>query len=159
MKQWTDDRVEMLRQRWREGLTALEISVEMGLSRNAVMGKVSRLHLEKRLARPRPPKEIDMAAGRKKRREPKAARPPIPHIAPVEGPAVSHVIEPGSYPWRTTLFGLKPNSCRWPIGDPLQPDFFFCGAPARRGHVYCACHAAMSIQIRIRLPRPLEKVA
>lgn len=34
---------------------------------------------------------------------------------------------------------LKQNECKWPIGDPLDRAFFFCGAPTS-GDNYCTAH-------------------
>ncbi|MDY0884055.1 GcrA family cell cycle regulator [Dongia soli] len=35
-------------------------------------------------------------------------------------------------------------SCSWPVGDPKQPGFHFCGEPAEPGRPYCGehCHVA-----------------
>jgi GcrA cell cycle regulator len=38
------------------------------------------------------------------------------------------------------LEDLDDNACRWPIGDPSEPDFSFCGAPAANGRSYCCNH-------------------
>ena len=38
------------------------------------------------------------------------------------------------------LTELKANSCRWPLGDPNDPDFSFCGKEAVPGKPYCATH-------------------
>ena len=38
---------------------------------------------------------------------------------------------------------LTPEACRWPCGDPEQPDFHFCGNPAAEKS-YCALHRAMA---------------
>ena len=43
---WTDERVEQLKKLWAEGLSASQIAAQLGgVSRNAVIGKVHRLHL------------------------------------------------------------------------------------------------------------------
>ena len=43
---WTDDRVEILKKLWAEGLSASQIARELGdVTRNAVIGKVHRLGL------------------------------------------------------------------------------------------------------------------
>lgn len=34
--------------------------------------------------------------------------------------------------------------CSWPMGDPKQPGFHFCGAQAEPGRPYCAAHCAMA---------------
>lgn len=45
-----------------------------------------------------------------------------------------------------TLLGLGDRSCKWPIGDPLSPDFHFCGKCAAPGIPYCASHAQLAYQ-------------
>src|SRR5262245_40116267 len=46
---WTDERVELLRKLWAEGLSASQIAAQLGgVSRNAVIGKVHRLKLSSR---------------------------------------------------------------------------------------------------------------
>jgi GcrA cell cycle regulator len=45
---WTDDRLEQLKQLWGEGLSITQIGQRMGMSRNAVVGKVHRMGLPKR---------------------------------------------------------------------------------------------------------------
>ena len=46
---WTDERVELLRKLWAEGLSASQIAGQLGgVSRNAVIGKVHRLKLSSR---------------------------------------------------------------------------------------------------------------
>ena len=43
---WTDERVEMLKKLWADGLSASQIAAQLGgVSRNAVIGKVHRLNL------------------------------------------------------------------------------------------------------------------
>src|SRR5579885_266680 len=59
---WTDERVELLKKLWADGLSASQIAVELGgITRNAVIGKVHRLGLSGRAksvsaAAPRPRK-------------------------------------------------------------------------------------------------------
>ena len=38
------------------------------------------------------------------------------------------------------ILDLKLNTCRWPIGDPTDPDFHFCGENTVIGKPYCAKH-------------------
>src|SRR5499426_1834676 len=46
---WTDERVELLRKLWSDGLSASQIAAQLGgVSRNAVIGKVHRLKLSAR---------------------------------------------------------------------------------------------------------------
>jgi len=36
--------------------------------------------------------------------------------------------------------GAVLTQCRWPIGDPLEPGFGFCGRACQEGSSYCATH-------------------
>ena len=46
---WTDERVELLKKLWTDGLSASQIAAELGnVTRNAVIGKVHRLGLSGR---------------------------------------------------------------------------------------------------------------
>ena len=47
-------------------------------------------------------------------------------------------------PTRLGIMELKLNTCRWPIGDPTDEDFHFCGANTVMGKPYCAEHCAMA---------------
>ena len=68
---WTDERLERLKNRFEAGLTCREIADDIGVSRNAVIGKLSRLNLTReengdaRRPRERMPRS---AAARKRRR-------------------------------------------------------------------------------------------
>ena len=38
------------------------------------------------------------------------------------------------------LIDLRLNTCRWPIGDPREDDFHFCGEQTVTGKPYCLKH-------------------
>src|SRR4030088_2473478 len=61
---WTAERVELLKSRFEAGLSCREIADDIGVSRNAVIGKLSRLNLtrEERADRS-PPAQKDPANG------------------------------------------------------------------------------------------------
>ena len=42
---------------------------------------------------------------------------------------------------RLTLLQLNEHTCKWPIGDPLNADFYFCGQHSNEGHPYCEFHS------------------
>jgi len=44
------------------------------------------------------------------------------------------------------LAALKPNQCRWPIGDPDSENFHFCGEPVFVGKPYCYEHCKQAYQ-------------
>lgn len=43
-----------------------------------------------------------------------------------------------------TLDQLRPGMCAWPIGDPGNPDFHFCGEKITEGKPYCETHCEMA---------------
>ena len=70
------------------------------------------------------------------------------HPFVIEAPApqtVRDVVVPISEP--VTIMELRESMCRWPIGDPAQSQFRFCGAKKLPGEgPYCACHGASPIK-------------
>lgn len=44
------------------------------------------------------------------------------------------------------MANLKPNQCRWPIGDPDSEDFHFCGEQVFVGKPYCYEHCKQAYQ-------------
>ena len=47
-------------------------------------------------------------------------------------------------PKKKELLDLEANDCRWPIGDPRQAEFHFCGAEKVLGRPYCIQHWTLS---------------
>ena len=47
---------------------------------------------------------------------------------------------------RKTVATLGACDCRWPYGDPVQHDFYFCGKPKQDGHPYCEFHMQRAFQ-------------
>lgn len=60
---------------------------------------------------------------------------------------------------RIGLLELTERVCKWPIGDPNDDDFAFCGLPSVPGKPYCPHHVGVAFQPmssrrdRIRPPR------
>jgi GcrA cell cycle regulator len=44
------------------------------------------------------------------------------------------------------IAAFSDRACKWPIGDPRQADFHFCGGEAEPGLPYCGTHAAVAYQ-------------
>ena len=42
---------------------------------------------------------------------------------------------------RISLLQLSEKTCKWPIGDPMNAEFHFCGRPSDEGKPYCDFHA------------------
>jgi GcrA cell cycle regulator len=43
---------------------------------------------------------------------------------------------------RRALMELDRSTCRWPVGDPADSGFFFCGGRVAAGRPYCPRHCA-----------------
>lgn len=154
---WTEERIELLKKLWSEGLSASTIAAEMGgVTRNAVIGKVHRLGLSGRV------KAAPTAAHRvKPTRSPShplrsnffvrgntalaadlSAMEDVVPLAELQ-PASDVVVALSE---RVTIMDLRDQMCRWPLGDPGREDFRFCGAQSQSGCPYCTHHAAVAYQ-------------
>lgn len=150
---WTEERVELLRRLWMEGLSASRIAAEIGgVSRNAVIGKVHRLGLAGR-GKTEP---VDEATPRKTERpaaaveEPSvaAAAAPVParpvlELVPDTGEARDLAVPISE---RVTIMELRESMCKWPMGDPTTADFRFCGSKSLPSLPYCRHHALVAYQ-------------
>jgi GcrA cell cycle regulator len=146
---WTDERVEQLKQMWIDGLSASQIAARLGgVTRNAVIGKVHRLGLSGRGAptrvtrrRPASPRAArSQSASPAPRRE--ATKKPVAVPAP-EPEEVEFVSDPAT---QANLLELNEQTCKWPIGDPGDENFHFCGQRSAPGLPYCAAHAKKAYQ-------------
>jgi hypothetical protein len=78
---------------------------------------------------------------------PEKPEPPIDPVA----------LDDGNF---ATVLTINDRMCRWPIGDPGNQDFHFCGHKPRAGSPYCAAHCSVaydpvSESRRQRAPGPL----
>ncbi|WP_285293746.1 GcrA family cell cycle regulator [Aureimonas altamirensis] len=67
-----------------------------------------------------------------------------PELEPMPQQRVSAEVVPVSR--NLTLVQLSERTCKWPIGDPLSPDFRFCGNHSGEGSPYCQYHARIAFQ-------------
>ncbi len=61
---------------------------------------------------------------------------------------------------KTGILDLNDRVCKWPMGHPGEPDFYFCGQPANPGYPYCVEHCGVAYQAQLprrdrRPPPPL----
>ena len=47
---------------------------------------------------------------------------------------------------KLALTELTEKTCKWPVGDPLQEDFFFCGTDCDDSDPYCNYHSKLAFQ-------------
>lgn len=102
---WTPERIAALIALWNESLSTSEIGNRLGITKNAVIGKVHRLGLPQR----RPTQKPE--------------------------PVAANVIK---------LEALSANMCSWPLGNPGEVTFHFCGEETVPGKPYCSTHCAIA---------------
>ncbi|MEQ8558864.1 MAG: GcrA family cell cycle regulator [Henriciella sp.] len=151
---WTEERVEVLKKLWAEGHSASQIAKQLGgVTRNAVIGKVHRLGLSgratpsrpvkrpPRLARPKPSLRTDgnVSTTETSSEEPRIRRSDQDAIVSALQPA------PVADGEAATILTLRDSMCKWPIGDPADPKFAFCGRKSDCGP-YCSEHAKVAFQ-------------
>jgi GcrA cell cycle regulator len=146
---WTEERVELLKKLWADGLSASQIAAELGgITRNAVIGKVHRLGLSGRAKSP----SSSSPRPRKPRSSSHMMR--VPRGGGIRGnTALAYdYAEPEPelieipIEQRKSLLQLTEATCHWPVGDPGSADFFFCGGEANEGSPYCTYHSRVAYQ-------------
>jgi GcrA cell cycle regulator len=151
---WTDERVELLKKLWAEGLSASQIAAQLGgVTRNAVIGKVHRLNLSGRAkptsSTPRPRKPRSPSPQRHSRTYVsgntalKVHAQPQPRRATAAMP-IEDLVVPISL--KVSLLALTDQMCKWPIGDPSAEDFHFCGHRNFNAMPYCEYHSRLAYQ-------------
>ncbi len=193
-KGWDNATLKKLKALTGKGLSTAEIGKRLGMSKNAVVGKLNRLGWNSKAGgapaaeKPAPKKAVEKntapkktaaktpakkvatpkaAPAKKAAATPKKAAPapkakpqapakpaPAPKPVPAEKTSgrggkslnknlamhqriIQHSLE---------MANLKPNQCRWPIGDPDSEDFHFCGDTVFVGKPYCYEHCKQAYQ-------------
>lgn len=143
---WTPARIEELKRLFEAEYTCSQMAREIGVTRNAVIGKLSRLGLSRpgatrgrRPANPHP--------GLSRQGQVRILRTLRAQMEAVEA---SDPEQPIGDQHRCSLFELGAQSCRWPIGRPGTDDFGFCGNTPVQGLPYCAGHARLAYQSTAR---------
>jgi GcrA cell cycle regulator len=139
---WTAERVELLKNGFEAGLSCRQIAADIGVTRNAVIGKISRLNLSRAEGgggfseRPR-----ERRSGPRIQREKRVTQRQVlmaldAQPAQEEAPLCSEQ--------RCSLLELSEEKCRWPISNLGGADFWFCGNKPVERLPYCAGHARIA---------------
>lgn len=145
---WTDWRIKTMTEMWAEGYSDSQIAAAIGggLSRNAVIGKRTRLGLPLR-GHIRPHKLLVRKIGslrvRPKVERRGGVRPAL--LKPWEQATGEMAdLPPEQSPCAVGLMALTEHTCRWPVGEETGADQMFCGAEPTTGYSYCPRHCRMS---------------
>jgi GcrA cell cycle regulator len=138
---WTHERVEQLKSCLNAGFSCSQIAREIGVTRNAVIGKIARLKLVR--------VQDALASQRERRALPSAPRARIvtqhqilKALRAMPERAAGEPASGGAN--RCSLLELGQGKCRWPINEPGADNFCFCGDQPVDGLPYCASHARMA---------------
>jgi GcrA cell cycle regulator len=147
---WNDERTELLKALWADGLSASQIAAELGgVTRNSVIGKVHRLHLTgriKRVLNPRAPRPARSSTSTFRRPTIRGLFNTINGPAGIKAEPVDETEIVIPFAQRKTLMQLTDKTCHWPVGDPANPDFFYCGGETYGDLSYCAFHCRVAHQ-------------
>lgn len=151
---WSEDDVRLLKSLQAQQISAGRIGAELGRTRSAIIAKLRRLGFRCESCRPntgsgRPRKATPagtralgnmmqrLNTGQPLRKEAKPLRIEAPPDLPAEPtPATA-----------CTIFDLTNETCRWPLGEVIEPVRLFCGSPGgdlAAGNPYCGFHAQLS---------------
>jgi GcrA cell cycle regulator len=143
---WNDERIETLTKLWQEGLSASQVARQLGgVSRSAVIGKVHRLGIAGRETPSRPHAVVGRPSGGRPRASAGGTRRNAVPRAPRLAVQPRTVFEATA---TATIHTLTAHGCRWPIGEPDQDGFGFCGRLRDSAGPYCAGHAPMAVRRR-----------
>jgi GcrA cell cycle regulator len=126
---WRDDEIEEVRKLRAMGATFSTIGEKLARSRNSIASVCKRLQIPSSggmiiVQPPKRPAKVRPTAPKKITVMPKRVAPPNTVArSPLE---------------------LQTHHCRWPVGDPREPDFYFCSEPRALPCSYCAKHAAIA---------------
>lgn len=148
------EKTEAVLNLWALDKTLTAIGEQFGVSRSVIAGIINRARTrgderaaykdKSKLARKRGVKMSPLSKGRVYRKPvPKPIRKAKPMDYPVPEKQVAHTSfrDGGGMTFMELPFT---GACKWPVGDPRQESFQYCGADADEGRVYCCHHYRLS---------------
>lgn len=186
-KGWDSNMLKKLKSLVGKGLSTAEMGKKLGMSKNAVVGKLNRLGWNAKAVEPEP-KKAKVSVKTKKSDSKKGLTGIIAKVSAKKSAEKKIVTKTdksvkGKTEKKTTakvkeqkiiekpviktaskktkkdlalhelliqhalqMANLKPNQCRWPIGDPDSDNFHFCGETVFSGKPYCYEHCRQAYQ-------------
>lgn len=188
-KGWDNATLKKLKALTGKGLSTSEIGKRLGMSKNAVVGKLNRLGWNSKAGgAPAPASEKKPTAAKKTKpatttakktagaknattkKVPAPAKTVVKKTAPKKAASATAKKSGAKDTPKATaakssksltknlamhqriiqhsleMANLKPNQCRWPIGDPDSENFHFCGETVFVGKPYCYEHCKQAYQ-------------
>lgn len=162
-KGWDNATLKKLKALTGKGLSTSEIGKRLGMSKNAIVGKLNRLGWNAKAGGTAaiPPKDTEQKKSTTKKTTTKKAEPkPVakktltksapkteaPKKANTKTTAKNLAAHQRIIQHSLEMANLRPNQCRWPIGDPDSEHFHFCGETVFVGKPYCYEHCKQAYQ-------------
>jgi|SRR5579859_276021 len=170
--EWREETIIRLRALWGEGLSTAQIGLRLNVSKNAVVGKASRLGLP---GRPSPIRR-DGSGGSRTPRPRRVSGPTLPSLAstaagaePIAPPPPAPIPEPPYSP--PVIARLTPSArtarprrrsdgtgCCFPLGEPGTRSFRYCDDDLDITGEYCPEHHKLTVR-QVRRPSLADKLA
>ena len=190
-KGWDNTALKKLKALVGKGLSTAEIGKRLGMSKNAIVGKLNRLGwnakagttpevkapakaakttkatttaktkapakmtAKKTVAPKAPVKKAAVKAAPVKKAAVEKPAKDAPKATPAKNPepkvskstsAKNLAMHQRIIQHSLEMANLKPNQCRWPIGDPDSENFHFCGKTVFTGKPFCYEHCRLAYQ-------------
>jgi GcrA cell cycle regulator len=131
---WNQQKVDDLKKLWNEGVATSQIGEQLGFTKNAVIGKAFRLGLERRQNSRKKTSQPNSFSSATLYRETAAAS----SSAAIKREPVRRREK---FSFKKSIVGTGNfKSCQWPIGDPLEEGYHYCGGQNIPTKPYCIDH-------------------
>jgi GcrA cell cycle regulator len=130
-----------------DGMSFLAIANCVGTTRNAIAGLKWRMVIAVKPTNGEPSSKL-IAVKPRRLKPPKPIGPQLPVLAKPTIPS-NEPPPPGVATNRISILQLNLNTCRWPIGEPRDADFGYCGdkvfySSAGKRMTYCLYHSQIA---------------
>ena len=132
---WNQQKVDDLKKLWNEGVATSRIGEQLGFTKNAVIGKAFRLGLERRQnSRKKTAVSQSVSSVTMYRESSNSGHSQI-------SPKREITRRREKFSFKKSIVGTGSfKSCQWPIGDPLEEGFHYCGGQNIPTKPYCIEH-------------------
>lgn len=164
---WSEERKELLKKLWAQGLEKEEIAplIGSGCTANAVGGKAHHMGLPRRSPAKRQKNAVGSPVDIVTASVPAVSKPNGISVCAYRPSSQEHDCdedplyrEEESSRSKCSAVRTIAEGCRWPIGDPLSAKFKYCGKERRTGKPYCDVHESKAHPQESQPPRKRQRV-